>query len=191
MTDAPSGNQPPTLLPCPFCGGGETLVDEQKFWTGMSSQVISAVVRHWCPKSPLSSIIELKAKAVEEAVALWNRRVPAGGGAPVAWRVIFKESRPGHDLPRVEFTQVRPAAMEREPDRFEVTPLYASPSDVAPPRLPTFDASKVVRAQRSLDQFKPPEVGAVWTEGHGNDFGCLVSDCTEALIETITEAHLK
>ena len=62
------------LLPCPFCKAGETIIDEQTYWAGMRSQIISASVRHWCPKNPLQSYIEIKAKTKEEAVALWNTR---------------------------------------------------------------------------------------------------------------------
>lgn len=59
------------LLPCPFCGDGETRIDEQSFWTGMRSQVISVSVRHWCPKNPLQSYIEIKAKTREDAIKMW------------------------------------------------------------------------------------------------------------------------
>jgi len=62
------------LSPCPFCKAGETRIDEQTYWTGMRSQILSVSVKHWCPKSPLTSFIEMKAKTKEEAVALWNTR---------------------------------------------------------------------------------------------------------------------
>lgn len=62
------------LLPCPFCGAGETRVDVKNYWTGMKSEVISATVMHHCPKSPLSSLLQLTAKTEAEAIALWNRR---------------------------------------------------------------------------------------------------------------------
>lgn len=65
------------LLPCPFCAAGETLVDPKHYWTGMSSQVISVEVRHWCGPEETSvrgSSITMRAKTEEEAVAKWNRR---------------------------------------------------------------------------------------------------------------------
>lgn len=62
------------LLPCPFCKSGETRIDEQSFWTGMRSQVVSVSVRHWCPKNPLQSYVEVKATTREEAVKTWNTR---------------------------------------------------------------------------------------------------------------------
>lgn len=62
------------LLPCPFCGAGETRIDEKVFWTGRSNTIISVTVMHWCPRSPLQSLLQLTAKTREEAIALWNRR---------------------------------------------------------------------------------------------------------------------
>ena len=66
------------LLPCPFCGGEETRIDEQTHWTGMRSQIISASVKHWCQKSPLQPFIEMKAMTRENAINLWNTRAPIG-----------------------------------------------------------------------------------------------------------------
>lgn len=69
------------LLPCPFCGDGETLVDESKHWTGMRSVVISASVKHWCLRraGELQSFLEIKGKTMEDAVARWNKRAHSAG----------------------------------------------------------------------------------------------------------------
>ena len=65
------------LLPCPFCGAGETIVSPQTYWTGMRSQIISVEIRHWCPEQigVRGSGATMRAKTEDEAVAKWNRRV--------------------------------------------------------------------------------------------------------------------
>lgn len=65
------------LLPCPFCGAGETIVKPQKYWTGMRSEVISVEVRHWCPEHTgvRGSGVTMRAKTEAEAIEKWNRRV--------------------------------------------------------------------------------------------------------------------
>ena len=67
------------LEPCPFCGAGETRVDESTHWTGMRSQVISARVRHWCAREEgqPSSVLEIAGKTREDAVRKWNQRIAA------------------------------------------------------------------------------------------------------------------
>ena len=80
------------LSPCPFCKAGETRIDEQTYWTGMRSQILSVSVKHWCPKSPLTSFIEMKAKTKEEAVALWNTRADK---AVLYWQPIETAPKDG------------------------------------------------------------------------------------------------
>lgn len=65
------------LLPCPFCGAGETQVRENTHWTGMSSVIISVEVMHWCPRQTgvRGSGVQMRGKTEDEAVAAWNRRV--------------------------------------------------------------------------------------------------------------------
>lgn len=64
------------LLPCPFCGGGQTEIHENKHWTGMRYLVMSVEVKHWCFRSEgeLQSFITLKDKTEEDAITKWNRR---------------------------------------------------------------------------------------------------------------------
>lgn len=75
MSETPSSD---VLLACPFCGAGETLIHPNHYWTGMSSQVISVEVRHWCAQltSGVSgSQVIMRAKTQAEAVGIWNRRI--------------------------------------------------------------------------------------------------------------------
>lgn len=69
MTD-----ETPELKPCPFCGSGETLVHENKYWTGMRHTVTSAEVRHWCAAPAFKPFLKVAGKTVDEAVARWNTR---------------------------------------------------------------------------------------------------------------------
>jgi hypothetical protein len=41
---------PHGLKPCPFCGAGETTVQEFTYRSGFKTVVISARVKHWCPR---------------------------------------------------------------------------------------------------------------------------------------------
>lgn len=65
------------LLPCPFCGGTETRIDELKHWTGMGSIVVSVTIRHFCSEDIFKSTIQCRAKTEEEAIVKWNSRVGA------------------------------------------------------------------------------------------------------------------
>lgn len=64
------------LLPCPFCGSGETRFDENNHWTGMKSVLTSVEIIHWCPSEHVINrrTIVVKGKTREQAIELWNRR---------------------------------------------------------------------------------------------------------------------
>lgn len=66
------------LLPCPFCGAGETEITENgKTWTGMKySAPVSVSVRHWCERieGQPSRMIERIGRDTESAIAAWNMR---------------------------------------------------------------------------------------------------------------------
>lgn len=67
------------LAPCPFCGAGETRVDEQSYWTGMSSKNLSVTLRHWCGTQPdefVKPAFTIRARDEAQAVETWNRRAP-------------------------------------------------------------------------------------------------------------------
>lgn len=68
------------LLPCPFCGAGETVVSEQRLSPTMRGQgaLISVTVRHWCEKLPgiVGGGLEFRGRDHESAIAAWNRRTP-------------------------------------------------------------------------------------------------------------------
>lgn len=88
------------LLPCPFCGAGESRIDHQNMWTGMRNQLVCVHIRHWCEK-PSRSHLCITANTEEEAVAEWNGRAappPAGaqqavveGSTPGVWFVRKRE----------------------------------------------------------------------------------------------------
>lgn len=66
------------LLPCPFCGAGETRFESAgQIWMGEKySAPVSVSVRHWCVKvegQPRRSI-ERIGRDEESAVAAWNMR---------------------------------------------------------------------------------------------------------------------
>lgn len=67
------------LAPCPFCGAGETRIDETTHWTGMRSVVVSARVMHWCPRKEgqPQSLIQIAGRDAGSAAAAWNERVGA------------------------------------------------------------------------------------------------------------------
>lgn len=70
-------------LPCPFCGGGETIIKPQYYWTGMRSEIISVEVKHWCEQFTsqiTGSCIVMRGKTEDEAVAKWNRRASTSSG---------------------------------------------------------------------------------------------------------------
>jgi hypothetical protein len=72
-------NEPITkdaLLPCPFCGAGQTLIEPRSYWTGMRSEIISVEVRHWCYETAGvgGSGVTMRAKTEVEAIEKWNRR---------------------------------------------------------------------------------------------------------------------
>jgi len=67
------------LLPCPFCGGENTLVQVgSHYWSGMRDIVLNYEVRHWCEKGEnkfSSRPMTFVAETEEGAIALWNHRV--------------------------------------------------------------------------------------------------------------------
>lgn len=68
--------KPGELLPCPFCGGGESRLDVNTYWTGMRSAPVSFTIRHWCLKGEdvLATYREVRAKTREAAIIQYNQR---------------------------------------------------------------------------------------------------------------------
>ena len=65
------------LLPCPFCGAGDTQIEGKGMWTGQGySEPISVSVRHWCTEVPgqPSRMIERIGRDRASAIEAWNRR---------------------------------------------------------------------------------------------------------------------
>lgn len=75
------------LLPCPFCGGGETEIRENgKVWSGMSYSSPSSVsVLHHCDKveGQPSRSIERVGRDLESAIEMWNTRATQSQPSPV------------------------------------------------------------------------------------------------------------
>jgi len=71
------------LLPCPWCGAGETeVVENGKIWLGMKySEPSSVSVRHHCARIPgqPSRMLERVGRDRASAVSAWNTRVPVLG----------------------------------------------------------------------------------------------------------------
>lgn len=69
------------LLPCPFCGAGDTRVDEKRgTWrgTGGYGEPISVEIVHWCNKGQghLSrQNIVMAGRDMASAIDAWNRRL--------------------------------------------------------------------------------------------------------------------
>jgi hypothetical protein len=68
-----------SLLPCPFCGGGEMRIDVTRIWGPINrppTEIVSVVIHHWCERLPgqLFSHIEVRGRDAESARAGWNKR---------------------------------------------------------------------------------------------------------------------
>ncbi|TJY57411.1 hypothetical protein E4T66_18565 [Sinimarinibacterium sp. CAU 1509] len=70
-----------SLAPCPWCGAGETQLEEKTHWTGMRSVVLSARVMHWCPRKDgqPQSVIQIAGRDAATAAAAWNSHTGAMG----------------------------------------------------------------------------------------------------------------
>ena len=87
---------PTPLKPCPFCGGGETILHVNKgTWNGQRyGEPVSVEVRHWC--EPVDGqpgrMLDRVGRDEASAIAAWNRRAALTQGAgeavePVAYRI--------------------------------------------------------------------------------------------------------
>lgn len=68
------------LSPCPFCGEGETFIDESKTRASLlePNEVISVYVKHRCggfARGAQSAFIQVRGRNRSDAIAAWNRRV--------------------------------------------------------------------------------------------------------------------
>ncbi|MFZ5783971.1 MAG: Lar family restriction alleviation protein [Pseudomonadota bacterium] len=87
MANPVSTTKPSELLPCPFCGGGTTDIEERRLnntprMDGRPSAVISATVFHWCPVSagqPSGLNVSMHGRDRASAIAAWNTRAALNG----------------------------------------------------------------------------------------------------------------
>lgn len=80
------------LLPCPFCGGGETEIRENTMWGGRSQVVLSVSIRHFCPRElgQPTRAIERIGRDRESAIKAWNQRAtPVNTSSSKAWEWPF------------------------------------------------------------------------------------------------------
>jgi len=69
----------PELIPCPFCGAGQTEIRENTQWMGgiRPSQLISVEVNHWCTRiegQPTRKNVHMVGRDRESAIKAWNTR---------------------------------------------------------------------------------------------------------------------
>lgn len=85
MTDTAHMNMT-ELLPCPFCGGDNVRITENRVWCTPTAEpsmhrTQSVVIEHFCRSAgEHSSLIGFTRKTKEEAIEAWNARVTYGGG---------------------------------------------------------------------------------------------------------------
>lgn len=82
-----------TLLPCPFCGGGETRISENRHSPTMSGNggLISVEINHWCPAvpgQPSRNTVTRTGRDHASAIAAWNRRAPSADHFPDAGKMV-------------------------------------------------------------------------------------------------------
>ena len=82
--------EPTELLPCPFCGAGESQIHVNKgTWNGRGyGEPVSVEVRHWCADVPgqPSRMISRAGRDEASAIAAWNTRTttqPQAGAVPL------------------------------------------------------------------------------------------------------------
>lgn len=79
--------EPTELMPCPFCGAGESQIHANKgTWNGRGyGEPVSVEVRHWCTDVPgqPSRMISRAGRDEASAIAAWNTRttIQAQAGA--------------------------------------------------------------------------------------------------------------
>jgi hypothetical protein len=139
------------LLPCPFCGAGETQIEENgRIWAGTKySDPISVSVRHWCEpvEGQPSRMIERIGRDRESAIAAWNRRPSPATPA--------EDARDG-DLVALHLLEEVCAFYANDEDRFlkdDGEPYGSIPTEVG----------MVARAARA--RFNARERAAIATQG--------------------------
>lgn len=101
------------LLPCPFCGAGKTLFEENgKIWTGQKwSEPVSVSVQHWCQAVPgqPNRMIERVGRDLPSAIAAWNRRADRASRAVQGDDALLRQTDPQ----RLDWLDANPNAIRR------------------------------------------------------------------------------
>ncbi|NOV22892.1 hypothetical protein E5S69_04990 [Cupriavidus necator] len=124
---------PADLLPCPFCGAGETVLHVNKgTWNGQGyGEPVSIEIRHWCPQEPgqPSRPILRIGRDEASAIAAWNRRAtPSPGKADAEM-----EERPSLSNPLTAYGMlVRALRMVANTSLYEMAQAHGvKPSDLS------------------------------------------------------------
>lgn len=119
----------PAVLPCPFCGTGETMLHVNKgTWNGQRyGEPVSVEVRHWCEPEDgqPARMVARVGRDEASAIAAWNRRAAIAGATPddIAHLIKFYGATNLHDLIRTQAGQIErlqakmPAAPSFAPQR--------------------------------------------------------------------------
>ena len=63
------------LNSCAHCHGGETRIDESTYFSGMTMQVLSVTLRHFCEQTTentFKTTITIRERTAERAAQVWN-----------------------------------------------------------------------------------------------------------------------
>ena len=95
--------EPTELLPCPFCGAGESQIHVNKgTWNGRGyGEPVSVEVRHWCADVPgqPSRMISRAGRDEASAITAWNTRTTPqptqaqAGAVPQCWCLTCRPIR--------------------------------------------------------------------------------------------------
>ena len=97
--------EPTELLPCPFCGAGESQIHVNKgTWNGRGyGEPVSVEVRHWCADVPgqPSRMISRAGRDEASAIAAWNTRT-----TPQPTQSVLAQAAPQPAVPALEDADV-------------------------------------------------------------------------------------
>lgn len=138
--------EPTELLPCPFCGAGESQIHVNKgTWNGRGyGEPVSVEVRHWCADVPgqPSRMISRAGRDEASAIAAWNTRTTPQPTQSELRRLHTENAllQAGYDAARLEIDHLRGATKMMEPAQPEAWLVY----------LPSIDTQHVYDSQDDM-----------------------------------------